>query len=207
MRKEEIWPVDPATRERDRAPPKEDSLILVDGRDRPLGPMGKREVHERGLRHRAFSIFLVDAGGRTLLQRRHPSKYHSGGLWANSCCGHPRWGEGTNAAARRRLHEELGIDTPLRPVFRTRYDIRFDNGLSENEAVTVLFGPWRGEVRPDPEEVAGIRWLGLHDLRREIAAEPQTFAYWLRHYVAAHGCDLDTGIAEAAALAYVPTAD
>jgi isopentenyl-diphosphate delta-isomerase len=176
------------------AAPEEDQLILVDGRNRALAPLGKREVHERGLLHRAFSVFLVDPAGRTLLQQRNPAKYHSGGLWANSCCGHPRWGERTAAAARRRLGEELGLDLPLRPCFRTRYEVRFENGLTESEAVTVLFGAFEGEARPDAREVAATRWLSLEELHREIEEHPQRFAYWLRHYVARHSEDLKAGI-------------
>jgi isopentenyl-diphosphate delta-isomerase len=178
--------------------PEEDQLILVDRRNRPLAPLGKREVHERGLLHRAFSVFLVDPAGRTLLQQRNPAKYHSGGLWANSCCGHPRWGERTAAAARRRLGEELGLDLPLRPCFRTRYEVRFENGLAESEAVTVLFGAWEGEARPDPREVAATRWLTLDALCGEIEDNPHRFAYWLRHYVAHHSGELEAGISRAA---------
>jgi isopentenyl-diphosphate delta-isomerase len=155
-------------------------------------------VHERGLRHRAFSIFLVDPDGRTLLQRRSPAKYHSGGLWANSCCGHPRWGERVGAAARRRLQEELGIVAPLRPCFRTRYEVHFDNGLCENEAVTVLVGPWHGAANPDPQEVEDVSWHSLDELRSAIRARPQAFAFWLRHYVTHHGEVLRAGLVGAA---------
>jgi isopentenyl-diphosphate delta-isomerase len=179
----------------DPSKPQEEQLILVDGRNRAVAPLGKREVHERGLRHRAFSIFLVDRTGRILLQRRHPSKYHSGGLWANSCCGHPRWGEGTIAAAQRRLGEELGLTAPLRLGFHTRYEARFENGLVENEAVSVLFGPCRGLLRPDPCEVAETRLIGLEKLRGDLEARPADFAFWLRHYVVHHAADLEAGLA------------
>src|SRR5213080_4797375 len=102
--------------------PPEEQLILVDERNRAGGHAGKTAVHRQGLLHRAFSIFVVDDAGRLLLQRRSLQKYHSGGLWANSCCGHPRPGERTVSAARRRLNEELGVANDLEFGFFARYD-------------------------------------------------------------------------------------
>src|SRR5688500_12367402 len=101
--------------------PMREHLILIDERNHAIGRAEKWDVHARGLLHRAFSIFLVDDAGRVLLQQRSRQKYHSAGLWANSCCGHPRPGERTHAAAKRRLHEELGATTALRYGFRARY--------------------------------------------------------------------------------------
>src|SRR6266542_2930166 len=115
-------------------------LILVDERNRAIGSAEKWSVHHQGLLHRAFSVFLVDARGRLLLQRRSRAKYHSAGLWANSCCGHPRPGERTLAGARRRLREELGATAELRFGFRARYRTELPNGLIENEIVYVYFG-------------------------------------------------------------------
>lgn len=174
----------------------EDQLILVDRRNRAVGSLGKQAVHERGLRHRAFSIFLVDSEQRLLLQQRHLSKYHSGGLWANSCCGHPRWGESTLAGARRRLREELGSTAPLTASFRTRYRAQFESGLCENEEVTVYFGPCPGRLRPDPGEIAATRLVGLDELRRQVAAEPDRFAVWLRHYLAEHADEIAAAISD-----------
>jgi len=115
-----------------------ETVILVSPTDRTLGYGDKMDVHRRGLRHRAFSVFLVDDAGRLLLQRRHPNKYHSGGLWANSCCGHPRPKERINRAAERRTFEELGVRPHLSPVFQTAYAAEFENGMTENEVVTVF---------------------------------------------------------------------
>ena len=118
----------------------DEPLILVDSRNRPVGSAGKTAVHRAGLLHRAFSIFVVDARGRVLLQRRSAKKYHSGGLWANSCCGHPRPGERTLAAARRRLYEELGVTSPLTFGFFALLSGRADHGMQENEFVYVYLG-------------------------------------------------------------------
>jgi isopentenyl-diphosphate Delta-isomerase len=173
----------------------EDQLILVDRMNRVLAPLGKRAVHERGLLHRAFSIFLVDRSGRILLQQRHPAKYHSGELWANTCCGHPRWGETIGWAAHRRLFEELGISTPLEAAFRTHYEVTFENGLIENEAVTVLFGLFDGQPRPDPSEISTTKFMSLDELHRDVRTRPSEFAYWLRHYLRHHRDELKFAIA------------
>ncbi|MBL9202844.1 MAG: isopentenyl-diphosphate Delta-isomerase [Opitutaceae bacterium] len=165
-----------------------ETLIVVDERDRALGHGEKLAVHAQGRLHRAFSIFLVDARGRLLLQRRSRAKYHSAGLWANSCCGHPRPGERTLAAARRRLGEELGASAPLHFGFKARYRTALPNGLVENEIVHVCFGPAPddGSLTLNPAEVAAVSFLTLPALRRDIARHPRRYAYWLRHYLKNH---------------------
>jgi isopentenyl-diphosphate Delta-isomerase len=173
----------------------EDLLILVDFRNRALRPLGKLAVHEQGLLHRAFSIFLVDGDGRLLLQRRHPSKYHSGGLWANTCCGHPRWGEPTVTAARRRLAEEMGTTSELQLAFHTRYRTEFENGLSENEAVAVYFGRFEGTLRVDPYEVAEVAFMDVDRLREQALARPDDYAFWLRYYLSRHLPEIQRGLA------------
>jgi len=169
-------------------------LILVDERNRAIGCAGKGAVHTLGLLHRAFSIFLVDAAGRLLLQQRSRAKYHSGGLWANSCCGHPRPGERTQAAARRRLGEELGANARLRFGFRARYRTALANGLVENEIVYVYFGTAPAAVRPDPAEVRAVKPLSFADLRADLARHPRRYAYWLRHYLKNHAAAIRRGI-------------
>ena len=127
----------------------EEQLILVDERNRATGTAGKTAIHRAGLLHRAFSIFVVDARGRIVVQQRSPGKYHSGGLWANSCCGHPRRGERTIAAARRRLREELGVTSALSFGFFARYQAALGNGMHENEFVYVYFGRLRSQPKPE----------------------------------------------------------
>lgn len=163
-----------------------EQLILVDSRDRATGRAEKLRAHQLGLRHRAFSVFLVDPRGRLLLQQRSEAKYHSPGLWANACCGHPRPGEHTRAAARRRVREELGVDVRVTSGFRTRYRTELPNGLIENEIVHVLFGVCPSRLAPDPAEVGAIAFLTLEALRRDIARRPARYAYWLRHYLREH---------------------
>ena len=163
-----------------------DDLILVDERNRAIGRAEKWAVHREARLHRAFSVFLVDRAGRLLVQRRSRAKYHSGGLWANSCCGHPRPGEPTLRAARRRLGEELGADAPLRFAFRARYCTTLSNGLTENEIVYVFFGPAPVSLAPNPAEVSAVAWMSLEKLAADIERRPRRYAYWLRYYLKNH---------------------
>lgn len=175
--------------------PTSEHLILVDSRNRPIGEAEKHAAHAAGLLHRAFSIILVDARGRLLLQRRHPQKYHSGGLWANACCGHPRPGERTLAAAQRRGSEELGVDLRLQPGFSTRYQTTFPNGLTENEIVQVYFGPTPDVIQPNPAEVVEIAAVKLAELIPAVRAKPSDYAFWFRHYLLEHEAEIATGVA------------
>lgn len=168
----------------------DERLILVDERNRATGTGGKLAVHRAGLLHRAFSIFIVDAQGRILLQKRNRAKYHSGGLWANSCCGHPRPGERTAPAARRRLTEELGVSAPLSFGFRSRYRAELDGGMAENELVYVYFGPLKTLPQPDPAEVSDVEFATPEEIRRRIAREPDAFVYWLKHYFHNHFAEI-----------------
>jgi len=168
----------------------EERLILVDEKNRAVGVGKKTRVHRAGLLHRAFSIFIVDDKGRILLQRRSREKYHSGGLLANSCCGHPRPGELTQVAARRRLTEELGIEAPLTFGFFSRYRADLDGGMQENEFVYVYFGPLAAQPNPDPAEVSEVELASPGEIARRIAREPDGFVYWLRHYFENHGSEI-----------------
>lgn len=157
----------------------------VDGR---LTPVDKLSAHQRGLRHKAVSVFVLH-GTRILLQRRALGKYHTPGLWANSCCTHPHWGEEPSLCAVRRLQEELGI-TGLYPEFRHRLEYRADvgNGMIEHEEVDVFLALTHREIdiAPDPEEVMETRWTDYHDLLAEIARHPERFTPWLRIYLESH---------------------
>jgi isopentenyl-diphosphate Delta-isomerase len=157
----------------------------VDGR---LTPVGKLEVHQRGLRHKAVSVFVTD-GPRVLIQQRALSKYHTPGLWANTCCTHPRWTEDSAACAVRRLREELGING-LFPSFVDQVEYRADvgGGLVEHELVDIYLAEAGAGlvVAPDPDEVAQTRWVDLYDLSAEVLRNPDTFTPWLRIYMTEH---------------------
>lgn len=153
-------------------------VILVDQADRPVGRMEKQEAHRKGLLHRAFSVFLLD-GSKLLIQRRALDKYHCGGLWSNTCCSHPAPGEPVLSAAERRLDEELGIkNARLRELDTFLYRAAFPNGLTEHELDHVLLGEYSGPVRPDPREIAQVRWIDLEELQRDLQAFPQRYTPW-----------------------------
>jgi len=153
-------------------------VVLVDHRDRPIGSAEKLDAHRRSLLHRAFSVFILDDDGRLLLQRRAPGKYHSGGLWTNTCCGHPRPGEALVDAARRRLIEEMGIDVPLRQVTAFRYSAPVGEGLRERELDHVLVGRWTGSPEPDPAEADAWRWVWPHEALRDAENRPERYTAW-----------------------------
>lgn len=172
-----------------------DTLILVNERNRATGSAEKLAVHQRGLLHRAFSIFLVHRDGTVLLQQRSRAKYHSAGLWANSCCGHPSPSERTARAAQRRLHEELGATAALRFGFRARYRTVLPSGLTENEIVYVYFGAAPDALALNPAEVAATARMKLPELKRDIARRPARYAYWLRYYFRNHAAAIARGVA------------
>lgn len=158
----------------------EEQVVLVNERDEPIGAMGKLRAHQEGALHRAFSVFLFDVQGRLLLQRRAPGKYHSSGLWTNTCCSHPRPEETVEEAARRRLQEEMGIDAPLFHRFSFRYKAEFENGLIEHELDHVLFGRWDGPVRPDPQEADAWAYMDMQELDAALRDHPERYTAWLR---------------------------
>lgn len=156
----------------------EERVVLVDEHDRALGSAGKLEAHLSGDLHRAVSVLLFNGRGEILLQRRAAEKYHSAGLWSNTCCGHPRPGEGTEAAARRRLQEEMGIDCPITRAFGFRYRAALGDGLSEHEYDHVFIGRFDGDPNPDPAEVGDWRWVGFDSVRRDIARAADRYTHW-----------------------------
>jgi isopentenyl-diphosphate delta-isomerase len=153
-----------------------------------LTPVEKLEVHQRGLRHKAVSVFVMD-GDKVLIQRRALSKYHTPGMWANTCCTHPGWDETPGDCAVRRLDEELGI-TGVYPAHRDRVEYRADvgNGLIEHEVVDIFLADAAPGLRvtPNPDEVAEVRWINLYDLAAEVARRPAIYTPWLRIYLADH---------------------
>jgi isopentenyl-diphosphate Delta-isomerase len=157
-----------------------EEVILVDENDRPVGTMEKMEAHARGALHRAFSVFIFDSAGRLLLQKRAAEKYHSGGLWTNTCCGHPREGEETGAAARRRLQEEMGIACELTEAYSFIYRTEFGNGLFEHEFDHVFLGTRDGNPVPHPEEAEDWKWADVSELESHMRANPDAYSFWLK---------------------------
>lgn len=164
--------------------PTDEMLILVDGNDVPVGFDTKLDIHKRGALHRAFSVLIFDGRGRLMLQRRARRKYHSAGLWTNTCCGHPRPGEETGLAAKRRLREEMGFDCDLGKVAAFTYRALLPNGLVEHEYDHVYVGRFDGEPEPDPAEASEWRWLDTTALREAVAARPDDFTIWFREMLA-----------------------
>ncbi|HVZ05004.1 isopentenyl-diphosphate Delta-isomerase [Hyphomicrobium sp.] len=161
----------------------QEEIVLVDLEDREIGTAEKLEAHQRGDLHRAFSVMIWDSHGRLLLQRRHIGKYHSGGLWTNSCCGHPRPGEPSGDAALRRLKEEMGFSCQLAPIGTFTYRAELGGGLIEHELVHIFRGHYEDAIVPNPKECDGFSWSSPAVIRRQIATAPQCFSAWFRKYV------------------------
>jgi len=157
-----------------------DLVTLVDHDDNIVGSEEKIRAHREGKLHRAFSVFVFDEGRRLLIQRRATGKYHSGGLWSNTCCGHPRPGESADGAAERRLTEEMGFVCDLRPAFRTIYEMSVADSMIEHELNQVFIGWFNGSPSPDTREVEACRWMDLAQLRDSIDASPERYTPWLR---------------------------
>ncbi len=155
-----------------------EEVILVDEQDKETGTIEKMEAHRKALLHRAFSIFIFNRKGEMLLQRRALSKYHSPGLWTNSCCSHPRPGEAVIAAANRRLKEEMGFAAPLEKIFDFVYRTEFDNGLTEHEFDHVYTGLCETAPDPDPREVADYCFRSMDDIADDLAGRPEKYSSW-----------------------------
>lgn len=157
-----------------------DEVILVNEFDRSVGFMDKMEAHEKGLLHRAFSVFVVNHYGEIMLQRRALSKYHSPGLWTNTCCSHQRKDEETIYAAHRRMKEEMGFDCPMSAAFEFIYKAEFDNGLTEHEYDHVLIGEFNGAAIPNPEEVEEWEFVPIAEIELGIKENPEQYTEWFK---------------------------
>ena len=157
-----------------------DKVILVDQHDNEIGFADKMEAHQKGLLHRAFSIFIFNSGGQLLLQKRTHNKYHSGGLWSNTCCSHPRPGEKTPDAAKRRLWEEMGLRSKLQKAFNFSYRVEFANGLVENEFDYVFIGLCDMDPNPDPREVADWKYVDVDFVLRDSVNQPEQYTFWFK---------------------------
>ncbi len=158
----------------------EEQVILVDHDDVAIGEMGKMNAHELGKLHRAFSIFIFNTAGQLLLQQRSLDKYHSAGIWTNTCCSHPRPGELTLDAAKRRLREEMGMECDLSYGFNFLYKATFSNELTEHEIDHVYFGVSDEIPIINPKEAASYKYVGLAELNKNIVEHPDDYTVWLK---------------------------
>ncbi|MCP4076941.1 MAG: isopentenyl-diphosphate Delta-isomerase [Gammaproteobacteria bacterium] len=155
-------------------------VILVDKNDQQIGTMDKLSAHIEDRLHRAFSIFIFNHAGELLLQQRAHDKYHSGGLWSNTCCSHPTPGELTIDAAHRRLQEEMGFDCPLQEQPSLTYRAELDNGLTENEFDHIFFGRYKGNPVVNTDEAIDWQWMTTDTLLQSIKKQPESFTSWLK---------------------------
>ena len=156
----------------------EEKVILVNSNDEPIGLMPKMEVHEKALLHRAFSVFVINGNNELMLQQRALQKYHSPGLWTNTCCSHQRDGEENIEAGLRRLQEEMGFETPLEYLFNFIYKAPFDNGLTEHELDHVMLGRYEGEPSINSEEVASWKWMDIDLIHADLINNPTAYTVW-----------------------------
>lgn len=158
-------------------------IPIVDEHDAIIGAEEKLAVHEKGLLHRAFSILVFNSSGQLLIHQRAFEKYHSGGLWTNTCCGHPNEGESMETAVHRRLQEEMGFDCPLEMRYKFHYCAEFENGLIENEIDHVYIGKFDGDFVCNPNEVADFQWVFVEDIEQAMADTPEKFTVWFREII------------------------
>jgi isopentenyl-diphosphate delta-isomerase len=159
---------------------KEEMVILVDENDTPIGLMEKIMAHEKALLHRAFSVFIFNEKRQLMLQQRALHKYHSPGLWTNTCCSHQRQGESNIEAGKRRLMEEMGFTTELTETTSFIYKAPFDNGLTEHEYDHVMVGYYNNEPEINPEEVADWKWMAVEEVKEDIKKHPERYTAWFK---------------------------
>lgn len=158
----------------------EESVILVNENNEQLGLMGKMEAHRKGVLHRAFSVFVFNKKGELLLQQRALDKYHSPGLWTNTCCSHQRDGESNIKAGKRRLEEEMGFSCALEEMFHFVYKASFDNGLTEHELDHVMVGHFDGDPKINTEEVAAFKWMSMQAVKSDMEKRPGLYTAWFK---------------------------
>lgn len=159
---------------------KEQEVILVNEDDEQIGVMPKMEAHQKGILHRAFSVFIFDSKGRMLLQQRSAEKYHGANLWTNACCSHPYPNEKMEDAAIRRLQEELGFSTELKEIFSFIYHAHVENNLIEHEFDHVFAGEYENEIHPNPAEVSNYAFRTMYQINEDINACPEKFTSWFK---------------------------
>jgi isopentenyl-diphosphate delta-isomerase len=157
-----------------------DHVVLVDEDDQPLGSMDKLEAHQKGVLHRAFSVLVYNSKGDILVQQRASTKYHSAGLWTNTCCSHPRPGESMLEASTRRLREEMGIEAEPRFLYKFIYRVDLDGDLVEHEVDHVFSANFDGQPKANPHEVQDWKFIPVTELLRDVAEHPENYTYWFR---------------------------
>lgn len=157
-----------------------EKVILVDKDDNPIGLMEKMEAHRKALLHRAFSVFVINREGKLMIQQRARHKYHSGGLWTNTCCSHPRQGEGVEQAVHRRLEEEMGFDCPVEKLFHFTYKAELDQGLTEHEFDHLFLGHYDGEPNINPDEVMDWKWVDMDEMEEDMKTHPEDYTEWFK---------------------------
>tara|TARA_B100002052_G_scaffold240538_1_gene224813 strand:+ start:310 stop:828 length:519 start_codon:yes stop_codon:yes gene_type:complete len=155
-----------------------ENVVLVDKNDNQIGLMPKMEAHLKGILHRAFSVFLVNSQNQILLQKRSANKYHSGGLWTNTCCSHPRDGENIIDAGKRRLFEEMGIKTDLKVAFNFTYKAELENGLIEHEYDHVLIGEFNDSPILNKDEAEDWKWISIEEVGKDIIENEKDYTVW-----------------------------
>lgn len=161
-------------------------VVLVDQDDNVIGSMEKLEAHQKGLLHRAFSIFVVNSNNELLIHKRAMGKYHSEGLWTNTCCSHPVPGESIIDAAHRRLKEEMGFDCEMKSAFSFIYDVALENELVEHELDHVVIGRFDGQPILNLEEASEFKWESLEKIIDDIKSQPEEFTYWFKVILEKH---------------------
>jgi len=159
---------------------KEEKVILVDREDNSVGTLPKMEAHEKGVLHRAFSVFILNQKGELMLQQRALHKYHSPALWTNTCCSHQREGEENLQAGTRRLEEEMGFSVPLEELFSFIYKAPFDNGLTEHELDHVMLGYYEGIPEINSDEVNAWKWMSLNEIASDLTVNPESYTVWFK---------------------------
>jgi len=165
------------------------NIILVDENDNQIGIEEKITTHKNGKLHRAFSIFVFNNKNELLLQKRSNEKYHSPGLWSNTCCSHPQPNKNLIEEAEQRLKQEMGISCKLEKKFSFTYKIKFENNLTENEYDHVFIGEFNENPKPNKKEVSDWKWISLPKLKKDISINKEKYTYWLKEIISKHSAE------------------
>lgn len=157
-----------------------DLVILVDENDNEIGYLDKLEAHQKGMLHRAFSVLIFNSSGELLLQKRAQNKYHSAGLWTNTCCSHPKPNESMVDAVQRRLQEEMGLACETNFAYKFQYRANLDRGLIEHELDYVFIGTCDDAPVINSSEVADWKFISLADIRKDLVKDPNAYTFWFK---------------------------